>query len=124
MKRLIPAAILLSVVLISYFGSLKYINDSCAEADRLADKCEAEYRSGRNAEEEIERLKKLWDKKEKMLSFFVNHADIDNIELELSSLTVFASEKEDAMFYDHIESMRTMLHQIKEDTVLSTHSVF
>lgn len=124
MKRLIPAAILLAVVLISYFGSLKYINDSCAEADRLADKCEAEYRSGRNAEEEIERLKKLWDKKEKMLSFFVNHADIDNIELELSSLTVFASEKEDAMFYDHIESMRTMLHQIKEDTVLSTHSVF
>ena len=70
MKRLIPAAILLAVVLISYFGSLKYINDSCAEADRLADKCEAEYRSGRNAEEEIERLKKLWDKKEKMLSFF------------------------------------------------------
>ena len=69
MKRLIPAAILLAVVLISYFGSLKYINDSCAEADRLADKCEAEYRSGRNAEEEIERLKSFGIKRRKCFPF-------------------------------------------------------
>ena len=39
-------------------------------------------------------------------------------------LPVFVKEKENAMFYDYIESLKTLLHQIKEDTSLSTHSIF
>ena len=124
MKRLIPAAILFVTVIISYFGSLKYINDVCDAAKKQVAACETEYRNGGNAEEKVAELKKLWDEKEGALSFFVNHGEIDEVELELSSLSVFVKEKEDAMFYDHIESLKTLLHQIKEDTSLSTHSVF
>ncbi|MFQ8952369.1 MAG: hypothetical protein ACLR56_04690 [Oscillospiraceae bacterium] len=66
MKRLIPAAILLAVVLISYFGSLKYINDCAKPTDwQINAKPNT---SGRNAEE-IERLKKLWDKRRKCFPF-------------------------------------------------------
>lgn len=124
MKRLIPAAILFVTVIISYFGSLKYINDVCDATKKQVTACETEYRNGGNAEEKVTELKKLWDEKEGALSFFVNHGEIDEVELELSSLSVFVKEKEDAMFYDRIESLKTLLHQIKEDTSLSTHSVF
>lgn len=124
MKRLIPAAILFAIVIVSYFGSLNYINNVCGKAEKQVAECEIEYRNGGNAEEKVADLKKLWDEKEGALSFFVNHGEIDEVELELSSLSVFVKEKEDAMFYDHIESLKTLLHQIKEDTSLSTHSIF
>ena len=124
MKRLVPAAILFVIVIISYFGSLNYINGVCDDAKEQVSRCETEYRSGGNAEEKVRDLQKLWDEKEGNLSFFVNHGEIDEVELELASLSVFVKEKENAMFYDHIESLKTLLHQIKEDTSLSTHSIF
>lgn len=124
MKRLIPAAILFVIVIISYFGSLNYINGVCDKAKEQVSQCETEYRNGGNAEEKVRELQKLWDEKEGNLSFFVNHSEIDEVELELASLSVFVKEKENAMFYDHIESLKTLLHQIKEDTSLSTHSIF
>ena len=83
MKRLIPAAILFVTVITSYFGSLKYINDVCDAAKKQVAACETEYRNGGNAEEKVAELKKLWDEKEGALSFFVNHGEIDEVELEL-----------------------------------------
>lgn len=124
MKRLIPAAILFAVVIVSYFGSLNYIKGVCAETKKQVSECEAAYRNGGNAEEKVKEIKKIWDEKEGNLSFFVNHGKIDEVELELASLSVFVKEKENAMFYDHIESLKTLLHQIEEDTSLSTHSIF
>ena len=124
MKRLISAAILFVIVIISYFGSLNYINGVCDEAKEQVSQCEEAYRNGGNAEEKVKEIKKTWDEKEGNLSFFVNHGEIDEVELELASLSVFVKEKENAMFYDHIESLKTLLHQIKEDTSLSTHSIF
>ena len=124
MKRLIPASILLVIVIISYFGSFNYIKDVCDETKKQIAECETAYKKGNNAEAKVESLKKLWDEKEGTLSFFVNHGEIDEVELELSSLSVFVKEKENAMFYDHIESLKTLLHQIEEDTSLSMHSIF
>lgn len=124
MKRLIPASILLVIVIISYFGSLNYIKGVCEETKKQVAECETEYKNGNDAEAKVESLKKLWDEKEGTLSFFVNHGEIDEVELELSSLSVFVKEKENAMFYDHIESLKTLLHQIEEDTSLSMHSIF
>ena len=53
MKRLIPAAILFVIVIISYFGSLNYINGVCDEAKEQVSRCETEYRNGGNAEEKV-----------------------------------------------------------------------
>lgn len=124
MKRLIPASILFIAVIASYFLSLWYINGTCETTQKLVLRCEEEYRNGSDALAAAKELSEMWDEKEKVLSFFVNHNQIDEIELELSSLSVFCKSENEIYFYDSIETLKTLLHQVKEDARISTHSVF
>lgn len=124
MKRLIPASILFIAVIASYFLSLWYINSTCETTQKLVLRCEEEYRNGSDALSAAKELSEMWDEKEKVLSFFVNHNQIDEIELELSSLAVFCKSENEIYFYDSIETLKTLLHQVKEDARISTHSVF
>lgn len=124
MKRLIPAAILLTVVLGIYLYSLQYVTEACDDAKLSVARCENEYRNGGNPEAAAAELKELWDKREGTLSLFVNHGEIDDFEYELAALTVFAKTDEEAMFYESIAQLRTLLHQIKEDTAFGAHSIF
>ena len=124
MKRLIPASILFIAVIASYFFSLRYINATCDDTQKLVLHCEEEYRNGSDASSTAKELSEMWDEKEKVLSFFVNHNQIDEIELEISSLSVFCNSENEIYFYDSIETLKTLLHQVKEDTKMSTHSIF
>ncbi|MGN0494275.1 MAG: DUF4363 family protein [Acutalibacteraceae bacterium] len=123
MKRLIAAGILLAAVAAAYISSLMYITKVCDEAKEIIIRCEEAYQDG-NAHETAEELNELWDEKEKTLSFFVNHDRIDDIELEISSLLLYSKTEDKNRFYEHIETLKMLLHQVKEDTKLSAHSVF
>lgn len=70
MKRLIPAAILFVIVIISYFGSLNYINGVCDEAKEQVSRCETEYRSGGNARRKGKEICKSCGMKRKAISHF------------------------------------------------------
>lgn len=123
MKRLIAAGILLAAVITAYISSLVYITKTSNEAKEIIIRCEESYQNG-NAQEAAEELSDLWDKKEKALSFFVNHSRIDDIELEISSLMLYSKTENEILFYEHIEALKMMIHQIKEDTRISIHSIF
>lgn len=124
MKRLIPAGILLLTVILSYIFSLSYITSTCNEVNDLIDKCESAYINGENSYETAEKLKDTWSGKEKILSLFVNHDKIDDIELELSSLLIYSKSDSSNIFYEHIAVLKMLLHQIKEDTEINSHSIF
>ena len=123
MKRLIAAGILLAAVIAAYASSLVYINDTCAQAKEIIVRCEEAYNDGK-AREAAEELSDLCDKKGKALSFFVNHSRIDDIELEISSLMLYSKTEDEILFYEHIEALKMLIHQIKEDTRISFHSIF
>ncbi|MGN0451782.1 MAG: DUF4363 family protein [Acutalibacteraceae bacterium] len=123
MKRLIAAGILLAAVVTAYISSLVYITKTSNEAKEIIIRCEEAYNDGK-AQESAEELSELWDKKEKVLSFFVNHSRIDDIELEISSLLLYSKTEDEILFYEHIEALKMMIHQIKEDTRISFHSIF
>lgn len=123
MKRLIAAGILLAAVITAYISSLVYITKTCDQAKEIIIRCEEAYTDGK-AQETAEELSDLWDKKEKALSFFVNHSRIDDIELEISSLLLYSKTEDEILFYEHIEALKMMIHQIKEDTRISVHSIF
>ncbi len=124
MKRLISAGILLAAVIAAYLSSLWYITESCSVADEMITRCEDAYSGGGDAYQSAEELSDLWDQKEKPLSFFVNHDRIDDIELEISALLLYSKTENEILFYEHIETLKMLLHQVKEDTRLSVHSVF
>lgn len=123
MKRLIAAGILLAAVITAYVSSLMYITKTCDETKKLILRCEEAYNDG-DAYKYAEELSSLWDEKEKALSFFMNHDRIDDIELEISSLLLYSKTKEEILFYEHIETLKMLLHQVKEDTRVNVHSIF
>ena len=82
------------------------------------------YKEEKNAEDNAKNLKKYWEKEEKILSLFINHNHIDEVEQSISSLNVYAKEKDNVIFYEYADKIRVLLHQIIEDTKLSAHSIF
>ncbi|MEE1239539.1 MAG: DUF4363 family protein [Acutalibacteraceae bacterium] len=123
MKRLIAAGILFAAVITAYIASFAYITKTCDETKELILRCEESYNEG-TAHEYAQKLSNLWDEKEKALSFFMNHDRIDDIELEISSLSLYSETKDEILFYEHIETLKMLLHQVKEDTRISVHSIF
>lgn len=123
MKRLISAGILLAAVITAYVLSLIYITKTCDETKEIILRCEEAYNDGK-AYKYAEELSNLWDEKENTLSFFMNHDRIDDIELEISSLLLYSKTSEEILFYEHIETLKMLLHQVKEDTKVSIHSIF
>lgn len=121
---MISAGILLVFVISVYIFSCFYIKSSCNEARVLLDECEQSYSDGKNAEKGAEALKKLWDSKESPLSVFVNHGSIDDIELAIGELCVYSTSDEENDFLERIMTVRTLLHQIEEDTAVTVHSIF
>lgn len=123
MKRLIAAGILLAAVIAAYVSGFMYITKTCDETKELVLRCEEAYNGG-EAYKHAEELNNLWDEKEKALSFFINHDRIDDIELEISSLLLYSKTEDEILFYEHIETLKMLLHQVKEDTKISVHSIF
>ncbi len=123
MKRLIAAAILTLTVGISYFSGFFIINNACDDANKLLNECINAYNSEKNAEEKAENLEKFWSEKEKILSVFTNHTDIDKIEMAISLLKVYSQSDKQEMFNEYYKTVKTLIHQLKEDTVPNVHSI-
>lgn len=123
MKRLIPATIIFVSIIVAYILSFLYINNICKQANKYIEKCEAEYSDTGTAENTTKKLSEFWDKKEGILSVFINHDRIDGIELEISALKLYAKAEKQILFYEHIETLKMLLHQVKEDTGISVHSI-
>lgn len=124
MKRLIIAALLFILVIATYLSSLYYITDSCKKAENLLETSVSVYKQEKTAEKEARNLEKYWDKREKTLSVFVNHDRIDDIEKAISLLNVYAKSKDNELFYEYADTVRVLIHQIMEDTKITTHSIF
>ena len=124
MKRLIAAGVLLLFVISAYIFGFLYIDNVCTNANAYLKKCVSVYKSDQNATNEAEKLEKYWSKKEKGLSFFANHADIDEIELAISSLKTYSGTTNNEIFYEYSGTVKTLLHQLMEDTTPNIHSIF
>lgn len=124
MKRLILASIIFVIVVVTYLTSLYYITDSCDKAKVLLDDSVKTYSQNKTAKDEAEKIKNFWDEKEKVLSLFVNHNRIDDIEKAISLLNVYAKQKDNELFYEYADTVKILLHQIMEDTKITMHSIF
>lgn len=124
MKRLIPAAILLVLVITAYITSLLFITNSCDTTKDLLETTISAYRTDKTATEEAKKVEQYWSKKEPMLSVFVNHDRIDDIETAISSLNVYAKMPDNDLFYEYADNVKILIHQIMEDTKFTMHSIF
>ncbi len=124
MKRLIPAAILFVLVITAYITSLLFITNSCDKTKDLLETTITAYSDNKTAKEEAKKVEKYWSKKEPLLSVFVNHDRIDDIETAISSLNVYAKIPDNDLFYEYADNVKILIHQIMEDTKFTMHSIF
>lgn len=124
MKRLIAAGILTVVVISVYLTGFFVIDNACDGAKTILNKCINAYKNEENADEIAENLKSYWGKKEKILSVFANHSEIDDIEMAIDILCIYSKTKEKEIFSEYSGTVKTLLHQMKEDTIPNIHSIF
>ncbi len=123
MKRLIAATILFIFVTASYITGYAYINKTCKTANRLLEECINIYDDNNNAYSATEKLNNFWSEKEGTLSVFANHSSIDEIELAISSMLVYSDKKDNEIFYEYSSTVKTLLHQLLEDSTPNMHSI-
>lgn len=123
MKRLIAATILFIFVVASYLTGYAFINSTYKTANNLLEECISVYETDNNAYNAAKNLKNFWEEKEGLLSVFANHSSIDEIELAISSMLVYSNTKDNEIFYEYSSTVKTLLHQLLEDSKPNMHSI-
>ena len=124
MKRIIAAAVLLFLVISVYLTGLYCINKTCSKANELISQCNTAYKNNTDAEKAAKKLEDYWSEKENLLSVFANHTSIDEIELAISTMAFYSKTTENELFFEYSDTVKTLIHQLIEDTVPSIHSIF
>ncbi len=123
MKRLIAAAVLTLMVAVIHFSGNMYIKNVIEQSKILVDECIADYNKETSPKEKAEKLQKYWGDNEDYLSIFARHDNIDEIELAIDTLAVYAETKDSEIFYEYSGTVKTLLHQLYEDNSFSMHSI-
>ena len=123
MKRLIAAAILLLIIVSCYFTANLYINKTLDQLNGKLNSCVEVYKLEGGAKAQAKSLKDFWKSREKLLSFCVNHAALDEIELAITDLFVFSEVADSVYFFEKSDLLYTLFAQLKEDTDFGIHSI-
>lgn len=124
MKRLIVACILSVFILVALAVSIFYVESVCKETKALLNECIEAYDDNHKTYKKAEALSKYWEKKEKFLSVFVNHENLDEVEAAIKSLKDYSDTEDNEIFYEYSGSVEMLIHQLLEDTKPSIHSIF
>ena len=123
MKRLIAAAVLGVILLVTYFTSYFYITNTCKKTKELLNECRIAYDQKNNAEAKAKEINDYWNKKEPILSIFSSHSKIDDIEEALYCLKIYSKTDEKEIFYEYQGTVKILIHQLLEDTKPGVHSI-
>ena len=124
MKRVIVALALLVICIIVYCMSEAYIDNVTDKTRDLLKECVLAYEKGEDATKKAETLKGYWSENENMLSIFVNHNMIDDLELTIEVLVEYSNTDEAEIFKEYSKTAEILIHQLLEDTSATIHSIF
>lgn len=124
MKRLIVAFALSGFIVVSLAFSIFYIKSVCGETSALLDECISAYDNNNETYKKAEALSKYWEDHEKLLSVFVNHESLDEVESAIKSLKDYSDTEAREIFHEYCGSVEILIHQLLEDTFPTVHSIF
>ena len=123
MKRLIAAVVIAVIVTEIHFTGNIYIKNVIKECNVQLETIVTDYKKYISPKEHADKLKKYWAENEDYLSVFARHDNIDEIELAIDTLAVYAETKDSEIFYEYSGTVKTLLHQLYEDNSFSMHSI-
>ncbi len=116
MKNVLISFLIFIAILVSILFSINYLNYSCNSLDKVDSQLESliEASSWENAYGTSLKLMSDWEGYSKVISIFVNHAEIDNINSELWKLTQYAKFKNRDEAMASVHTIKFYLKHIKE----------
>lgn len=97
------------VILLSFvFFEDRYVNNTSRE---LSQKTSLE---NIKSSDDIENIVDTWNKKEKILRFFINHKELEKITIDINTIYVFYSAGNDEMFKSTLVSVNEKLKNLPE----------
>lgn len=122
MSRIIAAVILISLLTGLCISDRIVINRSYNSLNEYITECENAV-DGEENKETAEKLKKEFEKREGLLSVYVNHDTLDEIAESVARLGALAGVSR-AGYLSECASIKLKLEYIKKDSGINLHSIF
>ena len=123
MKRLIAAAALAAIILISCISGSMLVGKNCEYINGLVTDCENSYKQNRNEAVQLsEKLEKEWQSKETLMSAYSTRGYIEDIKISIAKLAPYAESDKENDFLSECKTIKIMLSQIKDDQTISLQS--
>ena len=120
MKRLIAGLTVLGVIIVLSILGMFYA-DSVVDNITHSLNSAKEAALSENFSESVslcDRAKERFEENERLFTFFLNHATLEQIKEELSGLTDFATKETLAMFVSSLERAKIKLEELKDSQKL------
>ncbi len=126
MKRLITAIIIVLIITALCFTVNILVSKQVAEIRIMVNECKEnlQKKDSVQARKIADTLVKTWERKEMLLSPFINHEKIDEISLEIISLAANIKSENYPVLLRDAETILMLLHQLEEDEKINIHSIF
>ncbi len=108
MKGFITMLCSFIILLTFVFAENSFVKNTSKE---LSEKLSVEYIK---SSDDIENIVNIWNKKEKILRYFINHKELEKISIEINTIYVFYSEGNEEMFKATLVSANEKLKNLPE----------
>lgn len=126
MKRLITAVALIVIITALCIGVNFLVSHEVNSVRTMVNQCK-DYmikKDSAQAQKIADALVLEWERRETLLSPFINHEKIDEISLEITSLAANIKAENYPVLLRDTETILTLLHQLEEDEKINIHSIF
>ena len=126
MKRLITAVALIVIITALCVGVNFLVSHEVNSVRTMVNQCK-DYmikKDSAQAQKIADALVLEWERRETLLSPFINHEKIDEISLEITSLAANIKAENYPVLLRDTETILTLLHQLEEDEKINIHSIF
>lgn len=126
MKRAVPAAVLLALIILLCILSNITVSKSIKKAKSEISKCQTLYSNSKfqEAEKCAYNFKKHWLKETQFVSLYSNHCPLDDITTLAATLPEAVKTKNDFEFYSTVERIATILDAIYKEQSFSFEKLY
>ena len=124
-NNILVLAIFITMIIAMSF-SIKYLNKICSNLQKLNDEMElyiTDNKWDKAYKISIDYTEK-WEKHSKIIKVFVNHQEIDNIEMELWKLPQYIKENTKAESLASVHVLKFLLNHISDLEKVSLQNIF
>lgn len=121
---IISSVILIAIIVLNIFVSQyidKKLNHVVDQLDELRDILKE--KNYEEAEKKIEKMDKYWERSENILSFFIEHDELEKVITEFTSLKAYIELKEEDAI-ESVDKMSFIIDHIEEKDDLKLKNIF